>query len=658
MPYATILILAISAGIVGYAGVFHILLCVAHRPRDPTQLLFGLLALSVAAHTLAVLSLHTATSVAGYLFVHKYFFGPTALASFLALLWFVAFYAGVRPRRFLLAMSLWIELIIALHLYLPFGILYLDMSGLRQITLPWGDQVALARGTPNPLRAIFDLFNLVLFAFFFYALARQYRSGKRRAAVVLGVAIGLLLVGRIVDTLSVLAVSNSILTTELAFLALVMAMGLALSHRIAQTDSELHVYQEHLHDLVAARTAELTQANEQLSLAARENASLYQRAVAARERLTALYQAAQAISSASLDARQVYAEMHSAIVRIMSTDTFGIILIDAARQEAEEAYLADKTGVRPGRRYPLARSFADYMLRRNASVRIDDLSALPQDQFARELLDGQPNAASCVAALLRGGEQILGVLLVESDAKSAYTDEDQEALELLAAHAAIALEHAHHYQQVHDLAAIEERTHLARELHDSVTQTLFAASILAEALPVVWRENPAEGRRSLIKLRQHTRGALAEMRTLLFELRPASLGAADMATLLRQMGEALTSHAHLSIELTIDGAAQPPPDVKIVLYRIAQESLNNIAKHACATQVWVTLHTAPDQFLLSICDDGQGFDPGAISEEHMGVRIMAERAAGVGAYLHIDSAPGRGARVSVSWPNPATTDAG
>jgi len=246
------------------------------------------------------------------------------------------------------------------------------------------------------------------------------------------------------------------------------------------------------------------------------------------------------------------------------------------------------------------------------------------------------------------------LLFVQSYAKGVYTDEDEESLKLLAAHAAIALENARRYQQARDLATSEERTRLARELHDSVTQTLFSASLLAEALPIVWQRDAAEGARNLAKLRQLVRGALAEMRTLLFELRPSALAVADLGTLLKQLGDVLTGHTRIPVELSVEGQAHVPADVKIAVYRIAQEAFNNIAKHAGASQVGVTFRAAPEALSLAVRDDGQGFDLAAIPDDHMGLRIMAERAAGIGARLRIDSAPRHGTEVSLSWPDPGS----
>ncbi len=215
--------------------------------------------------------------------------------------------------------------------------------------------------------------------------------------------------------------------------------------------------------------------------------------------------------------------------------------------------------------------------------------------------------------------------------------------------AASSAEHAHLLEQAKEMAAAEERTRLARDLHDSVTQTLYSASLIAQVLPVVWQRNPSEGERNLIKLRQLVRGALAEMRTLLFELRPAALEAANLGVLLQQLGDVLTGHTRIPVTVTIDGETEPPTAVKSTLYRIAQEAFNNVAKHAGATSVDVALRLAPGNVSLHLRDNGRGFNPAQVPGEHMGVRIMAERAASVGARFRLVSAHGQGTTVSIDW---------
>ncbi len=203
--------------------------------------------------------------------------------------------------------------------------------------------------------------------------------------------------------------------------------------------------------------------------------------------------------------------------------------------------------------------------------------------------------------------------------------------------------------RLQEAAAIAERNRLARELHDAVTQTLFSVSIMAEALPRVWDRDPEEGRRRLDELRQLTRGALAEMRALLLELRPGALGEKPLGDLLRHLAEAMTSRTRVPVTINTGGSGEPPLPVKIAFYRIAQEAFNNIAKHAAATEVAVDLRCASDGIMLSIVDNGVGFDTSGVLPDQLGVAIMRERAEGIGAQLTIDSQPGHGTRVGLAW---------
>ncbi len=198
-------------------------------------------------------------------------------------------------------------------------------------------------------------------------------------------------------------------------------------------------------------------------------------------------------------------------------------------------------------------------------------------------------------------------------------------------------------------AVENERGRIARELHDAVTQTLFTASLIADTLPRIWERDVDEGARRLEELRGLTRGALAEMRTLLFELRPAALEGADLRELLRQLSEAFRARARVPVDLDFSGGYRPlPPDVQLVFYRAAQEALNNCFKHARAARVQVTLAYA-DVITLAICDDGRGFDAGAVGADHFGLAIMRERAGVVGAALTVDSAPQQGTCIRLTW---------
>ena len=248
---------------------------------------------------------------------------------------------------------------------------------------------------------------------------------------------------------------------------------------------------------------------------------------------------------------------------------------------------------------------------------------------------------------------LVGIISVDKPYDGrAPTAETVEVLELLANQAAIAIENARLYRQAEESAAAAERNRLARDLHDAVTQTLFSASLIAEVLPRLWERNSEDARHRLSELRQLTRGALAEMRTLLLELRPATLAEASLGGLLRQLAEATTGRARVPVTVTLDGERRLPQDVQVALYRIAQEALNNVAKHSGATQSAVLLRCGLTHAELCVSDNGRGFDPGVLTPGHLGVGIMRERAQSIGAALRIESQPGHGTRIVVVWQDP------
>jgi PAS domain S-box-containing protein len=198
-------------------------------------------------------------------------------------------------------------------------------------------------------------------------------------------------------------------------------------------------------------------------------------------------------------------------------------------------------------------------------------------------------------------------------------------------------------------AAAAERERLARDLHDAVTQVLFSVAAIAEALPRVWARDPKEGQRGLEQLRTLTRAALAEMRSMLLELRPAALVERKLGDLLRQLTDGMLGRTQMPVTTTVDGDCDLPPEVQIAFYRIAQEALNNIVKYSRAKEASVSLLCEPGRTLLSIRDDGRGFDSRETLPHQLGLGIMRERALDIGAELVIRTKPGRGTEVVVEW---------
>ena len=255
------------------------------------------------------------------------------------------------------------------------------------------------------------------------------------------------------------------------------------------------------------------------------------------------------------------------------------------------------------------------------------------------------------APVLSKGQVIAAFYLADKIEAGEFSDDDQAAIEMLAAHAAIAIENAHLFERSRELSVVEERTRLARDLHDSVSQTLFSMSLVADAASVLVERDPARAKKQLEGLRDMARAAAAEMRSLIFELRPADLDADGLAATLRKHVDVLGSVHSAEIEFKEDGYRRLEPSVEREIYRVAQEAIGNALKHANASRIEVALQMANGTAKLLVTDDGAGFDPDAsqMRATRLGITSMEERAEAIGGNLRIKSGP-KGTRVQLEVP--------
>lgn len=270
--------------------------------------------------------------------------------------------------------------------------------------------------------------------------------------------------------------------------------------------------------------------------------------------------------------------------------------------------------------------------------------------YPTDKVSGEGNGVHIGIPIL-SGEQVIGVINLEQDQGKHINDEAIEHLKAFANHAAIAIKNAQIYQKSQEMAAIEERQRLARELHDAVTQTLFSADLMAQTLPYLWNKNPERVGSVAEELHELTASALAEMRTLLLELRPSVLVQTSLQELVKQLTQAFNGRSRIPVQVNIDLIPEIPYDTKVVFYRITQEALNNIQQHtsATATQVYVDLTYNKDILTLIISDDGNGFDASDDLYNHHGLKIMIERAQSIQAQLDIASSPNSGTTISLYW---------
>jgi len=298
--------------------------------------------------------------------------------------------------------------------------------------------------------------------------------------------------------------------------------------------------------------------------------------------------------------------------------------------------------------------------RKGSPLIIDNLWG--DSEAARAFRDVAPEALtalmlhvrSLLFVPLRVRDRTIGFLLIDSDEPDRYRMRDGTLAWALANQAAVAIENARLYGHARELAAFEERQRLARDLHDSVTQSLYTASMLGRMLPRTWESDPKAAREMLGQLGEVTDAALAEMRTLLLELRPAAILQAGLDELLRRLAQALRTHLEKPVEVEIAGAAQLPPEVHLAFYRLAQAALGNVVRHASSSQARARLDLADAAATLVISDDGGGFDVARLGDRRgMGIEIMRERAGAIGADLRIDSVVGQGTTVTLRWEAPS-----
>jgi len=257
--------------------------------------------------------------------------------------------------------------------------------------------------------------------------------------------------------------------------------------------------------------------------------------------------------------------------------------------------------------------------------------------------------------MLARGEIIGALYLTDKEGAIAFSAEDERRIVLLAAHAALALDNARLHERSRELTIAEERNRLARELHDSVVQQLFGVTLAAESAGSLLARDPDAAAAQLARVQELARGAIAELRSVVSALRPASVEAEGLAGALRKHVDVLRRVTGREIALRDAGAAEAAPalhdDAAAQVFRIAQEALQNALRHAGAERIEVRLE-AGSPLVLTVADDGCGFDPDELSvrSQRLGLTSMEERAAALGARLAIASRAGEGTTVRLEVP--------
>jgi len=383
-----------------------------------------------------------------------------------------------------------------------------------------------------------------------------------------------------------------------------------------------------------------------------------ERRVADRTRELETLNAVAGVVSRSLDLNEILHDALEKTLQVLDVEAGGIYLLD---DTSEILTIAAQRGFGPEFIEAIAvlevgEGFSGLVAQSGQPLVVKDVSADPRLTRMAARKEGLRSLASVP---LHAKEKTMGALFAVTRGYREFSDQDVQLLTSIGHQLGVAIENAQQREQIEatvrqsdmEKAVVAERNRLSRDLHDSVTQSLFATTLYADAVVQLVASGQMDRVAGNVhKLRKTARDALGEMRLLVFELRPPLLEQEGLVAALQARLESVEGRAGMETSLKVQGECCLAPNVEQALYRITQEALNNIFKHAQARSITISLRLAepPETIMLEIADDGKGFDSVA-AQEHggLGLRGMAERVEGLGGQLMIKSEPGAGTIVQV-----------
>jgi signal transduction histidine kinase len=396
----------------------------------------------------------------------------------------------------------------------------------------------------------------------------------------------------------------------------------------------------------------------------------------AAEELAVAVRSAVAAARAHLRAENAEAHLAAldAAVRgiggVLSTERVLQLIVDRVRELADAEYAALATvaagggveafltsGIDPEAhrrigRPPQGRGLLGLIIRENRSFRIDDIRSDPRSYG---FPPNHPPMRSFLGVPIevRGGT-VGNLYLTNKRGSAAFSTEDQELVERFARHAGIAIENARLHERVQQLAVVEERERIGRELHDGIIQRIYAVNLMLDEVPELVARAPDEAADRVDRAIDSLNAAIGEIREFIYILRPPGEAAGDLGASLQALAGELRLHAPVPVEAdTVAGRPLGGATVREVL-GIVREAVSNALRHAGASVVRIRLRSVPDGLRVSVEDDGRGFDPAAAARPGRGRRLglanMRERAEGIGATLEVRSTPGSGTRIILTLP--------
>ena len=598
----------LTSGIGAALAFVFVLIGARSRRSDPLMTSFGVFAFATALSAIVTFRLHTSSSLDAYAQTFK-LFGLASLVGLIATVVLVAAWTNELPRRSLIAFGVATAFIAVLQLVLPNGLLAGEIRGLRRVEL-FGERFVVHDGSTSLWRPALDVYVLSTVAMLLVALFRGYRRGDRRVAfvVTLSFLAGLVFSGY--DSLVDQGWVDTPYLSPFGQALVVLAAAVFLADRLVRTDAQLHGLATQLEVTVVERTASLISANDQL-----EQQLAHQRQ--SNRNLAALGQAFEASNS------------------LVGTDR------PDARDSLERLIgaVGTTTGARSVRLEITDETSSSVVPERLSWEAENDWGGLDDD-----------DTSFCLTEKVRIAHRTVGEVVARFASHVRTDSEESRYLDLAAEHLSGLINQLELVRQLTDTAIEQERQRIAMDLHDSVTQRMYSVAFLAEALVHSIDQNPQQAVETAQRLREHVLASVAELRSMLLELRPTALEQADLAHLLEELGGRLTSTTDLNVFVEAEPVPHLPADVKVAFFRIAQEAAGNACRHSGAETVSVQLRNNQAGTTLTIADEGIGFSLSDPRDGH-GLQNITSRAALGGLKLDTSSTPGSGTTISVQWAN-------
>jgi signal transduction histidine kinase len=652
MPTLISIALCIIAGFAFSSGISALFLAV-RRQQPVVQLTFAVMCLLVALASITRLMLYNTAELTQHITLLRTQVTLSIMIGVM-MMWFTMQFTGIGQSLFLKVWTVFGALLIIANSIGALNSLVATVTRVDGFAVPWGEQVFTAQTMVTPYAYIYALFPLGVFAFAIHGCVRQYLRGARREALTFGAVVFLLGFAAAHDIVIQFLTIKALGLFEFSLGLLMLMVTSQFSEEIISTEQELRDHKQDLEQQVTLRTSDLSHANVMMAQEVRTRKHT-EEALQGRVRdLNALSRISQRITLATVN------ELPAALGDVF-TMTRALFNAASCHIHMPEALLLQYPQMRqtmtgfdmrlalaPGV-VPTEVPAVHDAIENGESVIVSDTTRDDRVKDGQTYFMADHVHAIMLAPLKVRGNTIGCIAVVSQEPGRRFGTPDLTLLENIASDVASALENARLYFHAQQSAVDIERQRLARELHDSVTQSLYSLTLLANGWGTMASNNKLPdvpgSFKQLVDVGQQ---ALKEMRLLIHQLRPPILEQAGLAGALRQRLEAVERRVEIKTKLLVDGAVDNLSlDVQEQLFNIAQEALNNSLRHAHAKSVLIEINVDHGMVLMSVEDDGIGYDPESVSTG-LGTLTMRERAAQIGGSVQVRTAQNAGTTVEVT----------